>query len=350
MKISDKFHYYRSELRFFLPMLRKMSFRRLWNIVLTYCSFHLSSWLNRPIHWGKPFGVSIEPTTACNLKCPECPSGLRAFSRATGNLKEDFFRKTIDQIAADTSFITFYFQGEPFINPKFLEMVRYANDRAMICSTSTNGHFLTEEVCHKIIDSGLHHLIVSVDGTTQDVYEQYRIAGHLETVLEGMRTMVRVKRERKKILPIVSMQFLVVRPNEHQIEDARVLAKDIGVDRILFKTAQIYDYKNGSDLIPTISKYSRYEEYEEGKWRFKNVLKNHCWRLWNDAVITWDGKVVPCCFDKDAKYVMGDLKEKSFKDVWTGKSYKSFRNRVLSSRAQIDICQNCTEGCTVWGD
>jgi radical SAM protein with 4Fe4S-binding SPASM domain len=129
---------------------------------------------------------------------------------------------------------------------------------------------------------------------------------------------------------------------------ARSVGAEIGVDRVLFKTAQIYDYKDGSDLIPTIDKYARYKEVSPGKWTIKNSLPNHCWRLWNDAVITWDGKVVPCCFDKDAKYVMGDLKEEKFEDIWNGTNYKSFRSSVLDSRASIDICQNCTEGCKVW--
>ena len=348
--MKDKFQKTRVDLHYFFLVLFRMTPKRMLNFFLTWLSFYVSKYSGKVIHWGKPFGVCIEPTTACNLRCPECPSGLRSFTRSTGNLKQDFFRKTIDQISIDTSFITFYFQGEPFINPAFLDMVRYAADRKMICSTSTNGHFLTEEVCEQVIASGLHHLIVSVDGTTQEVYEQYRIAGNLDTVLDGMRTMVKVKEKRKSSLPIISMQFLVVKPNEHQIEDARSLAKAVGVDNILFKTAQIYDFENGSDLIPSRSEYSRYEEYSSGKWRIKNKLSNHCWRLWNDAVITWDGKVVPCCFDKDASYVMGDLKENSFDEVWKSANYNSFRNKVLHSRASVDICQNCTEGCTIWGD
>lgn len=348
MHRSDKFQETRTSFRFFFLLLQHMTLRRLLNMVQTFLSFYFSKWTKKPVHWGKPFGVSIEPTTACNLKCPECPSGLRAFTRSTGNLKTDFFRQTVDQLKRDTTYITFYFQGEPFINPAFLDMVAYASNEGMICATSTNGHFLTEEVCERIIESGLHHLIISVDGMTQEVYEQYRIAGNLETVLEGMRTMVKVKRKRRSIYPLISMQYLVVRPNEHQIDMARSVGAEIGVDRVLFKTAQIYDYKDGSDLIPTIDKYARYKEVSPGKWTIKNSLPNHCWRLWNDAVITWDGKVVPCCFDKDAKYVMGDLKEEKFEDIWNGTNYKSFRSSVLDSRASIDICQNCTEGCKVW--
>ena len=83
---------------------------------------------------------------------------------------------------------------------------------------------------------------------------------------------------------------------------------------------------------------------------FKNALHNHCWRLWHATVISWDGLVVPCCFDKDAQHTLGDLKGKSFKEVWHNDKYKRFREQVLLGRKNIDICANCSEGTRVWGD
>ncbi len=77
-------------------------------------------------------------------------------------------------------------------------------------------------------------------------------------------------------------------------------------------------------------------------------MTNHCWKLWHSCVITWDGAVVPCCFDKDAKHKLGDLKQTSFKELWTGPAYHNFRSAVLKSRSEIDICKNCTEGTKVW--
>jgi MoaA/NifB/PqqE/SkfB family radical SAM enzyme len=117
-----------------LNFLSKMTLRRLWNASKVYSSFMLTKWLKRPIQWGLPFSVAIEPTTACNLRCPECPSGLRSFSRPTGNLKEDFFRKTIDELHKEVFYLTFYFQGEPYINPDFLEMVKYAHSKGIYTS------------------------------------------------------------------------------------------------------------------------------------------------------------------------------------------------------------------------
>jgi MoaA/NifB/PqqE/SkfB family radical SAM enzyme len=178
-----------------LNFVSKLTFRRVWNAAKVVSSFYITQWFRKPIQWGMPFTISLEPTTACNLRCPECPSGLRAFTRPTGNLKEDFFKKTIDEIHRELMYLIFYFQGEPYINPKFLDMVKYAHDKGIYTMTSTNGHFLNDENAKKTIESGLDRLIISVDGTTQETYESYRKEGKLEHVLKGAVNIVKWKKE-----------------------------------------------------------------------------------------------------------------------------------------------------------
>lgn len=331
-----------------INFLKKLSFRKIWNLSLVLISYYLTRLFKSPVQWGQPFTVSIEPTTACNLHCPECPSGLRSFTRPTGNLKEDFFRKTIDEIHHKLMYLIFYFQGEPYINPKFLDMVRYANKLGIYTITSTNGHFLDDDNARKTIESGLDRIIISIDGTTQEVYEQYRREGQLSKVLEGTKNLISWKKKLKSKSPHIIFQFMVVKPNEHQIPDIIRLSKEIGVDELKFKTAQVYDYQNGNPLIPENQKYSRYTKIKDGTYAFKNVLANHCWKLWHSAVITWNGSVVPCCFDKDATHLMGDLKRNTLKEIWSNKSYKDFRKSLGKGRSEIDICTNCTEGCKVW--
>ena len=124
-------------------------------------------------------------------------------------------------------------------------------------------------------------------------------------------------------------------------------AKTLGVDEVKFKTAQVYDYENGSEFIPDTGQYARYRKTGSG-YAIKNRMYNHCWKMWHSCVITWDGKVVPCCFDKDASHVLGDMKEQSFKEIWFSKRYGDFRSRLFRSRKNIDICRNCTEGTKVW--
>jgi radical SAM protein with 4Fe4S-binding SPASM domain len=330
--------------------LSKLTARRALNGLKVLSSYHVSKWLKRGIQWGYPISISFEPTTSCNLRCPECPSGLRAFSRPTGMLKKDFFRETIDQMYKELTYLVFYFQGEPYLNPDFLDMVQYATQKKIYTATSTNAHYLNDKNAKRTVESGLDRLIISIDGTTQETYQQYRVGGKLDKVLEGAANIVKWKKELRSKTPFIIFQFLVVRHNEHQIEEVHQLAKKIGVDQVRLKTAQVYDYENDpNQLIPTIEKYSRYKKDKSGKMAFKGNNANHCWRLWHDPVITWDGAVVPCCFDKDAQHKLGDLSQQSFKELWNNKDYRQFRSQVLESRKNIDICANCSEGVKVWG-
>jgi len=331
-----------------LNFLSKLSVLKAWNVLKLYSSFYVTKYLKKPVQWGKPMTISIEPTTACNLRCPECPSGLRSFTRNTGNLKKDFFTKIIDELHTNLLYLIFYFQGEPYINPDFLDMVKLASDKGIYTITSTNGHFLNDKNAKKTIESGLDRMIISVDGTTQEVYENYRKEGTLKNVLQGAKNVVKWKKELKSSTPHIIFQFLVVKPNEHQIPEIYKLAEEIGVDEVKLKTAQVYDYEQGNPLIPTIEKYSRYAKKSDGTYRVKNKLLNHCWKLWHACVISWDGLVLPCCFDKDAEHVLGDMKEDSFDIIWKSPSYTKFRSDLLKGRDQIEICTNCTEGCKVW--
>ncbi len=325
-----------------------LSLRKVGNYFLLLASYFLSRWLKRPIQWGQPWSIAIEPTTSCNLRCPECPSGLRSFTRPTGMLQKENFENLLKEISPDLGYLTFYFQGEPFLNPGFLEMVKTAAGMGIYTSTSTNAHYLKEDVARATVLSGLHRIIISLDGTDQDTYEKYRIGGDLEKVMEGTRNLVRAKRELNSATPHIIFQFLVVRHNEHQIPELYDLAKEMGVDEVKLKTAQIYDFENGSDLIPVQEKYSRYQKMKNGKFRIKNPLLNHCWQMWHSCVVTWDGKVVPCCFDKDAAHSLGNATGQSFRRIWKSPEYSAFRASVLRSRSEIDICTNCTEGTTVW--
>lgn len=328
--------------------LSKFSFRRLWNAIQILTSYFFSKWTGKAYQWGLPMTISFEPTTFCNLRCPECPSGLRAFSRPTGMLQKDFFSETIDEVADRLIYLYFYFQGEPYLNPNFLDMVRYAADKGIYTVTSTNAHFLNEDNAQRTIEAGLDRIIISIDGTTQETYESYRIGGKLSKVLEGTKRLVAWKKKLKSRTPHIIFQFLVVRPNEHQIEEVQQLAKELEVDEVVFKTAQVYDYEHGNPLIPTIDKYARYALQPDGTYKIKNRLLNHCWKLWHSCVITWDGKVVPCCFDKDATHQLGDLKTHTFAELWQGAAYNRFRRAILKSRKNIDICANCSAGTKVW--
>jgi radical SAM protein with 4Fe4S-binding SPASM domain len=123
----------------------------------------------------------------------------------------------------------------------------------------------------------------------------------------------------------------------------------MGLDDVWFKTAQIYDYQNDpNQLIPSTDQFSRYRKDAAGHTVPKNKMPNHCWKMWHSNVITWDGKVVPCCFDKDAQHIIGEMTTNGMKEIWESKKYNQFRAELMRGRKNIDICSNCSEGLKVW--
>jgi len=330
-------------------ILKHVTLSRAWNYAKARMSFGISRITKRHVHWGMPVSISIEPTTACNLGCPECPSGLKKFSRPTGNLRLETNQRIIDELSRKLMYINFYFQGEPLIHSSFYELVKYAKSKKIYTATSTNAHFLDEENACALVKSGLDRLIISVDGITQKTYEAYRVHGKLDKVLQGIKNVVKAKSELKSKTPYIIYQMLVVRQNEHEVEDARKLAVELGCDEFRLKTAQVYEHEKGNQLIPVNEKYTRYRKNADGTYTLKNKLENHCWRMWQGCVFTWDGRVVPCCFDKDAVHQLGKVENgNGFNVIWRGNAYKNFRKKVLKSRAEVDICKNCSEGTEVF--
>jgi radical SAM protein with 4Fe4S-binding SPASM domain len=329
-------------------ILKHLSIYRIWNLILLKKSYYLSRLTKRAVTWGKPFSLSIEPTTACNLGCPECPSGLKQFTRPTGKLDLALHEKMLNQVSKSVFYINYYFQGEPFLHPQFLELIRQAKKHKIYTATSTNAHFIDQQKAEEIIDSGLDRLIISIDGLTQETYENYRVHGNLAKVIEASKLLIAAKKEKKSATPHLIFQFLAVKPNEHEIPAIFTLGNELGIDEVRIKTAQVYDYKNGNSLLPENEKYSRYVRTSDGTFKLKYKTGNHCWRMWSGSVITWDGKVVPCCFDKDAQHVLGSIDTADFQKIWKNKTYRNFRQAILTGRNQIDICQNCSEGAKVF--
>jgi radical SAM protein with 4Fe4S-binding SPASM domain len=321
---------------------------RIWNGLKVLSSYYFSRATRKARHWGYPMSISVEPTSQCNLGCTECPTGMQTLTRISGKLTNSLFKKIIDQVHKKTAYLTLYFQGEPYMNRNFFDFVSYARSKNIYVTTSTNAHYFTEHNIQKTIESGLNRLIISVDGTTQEIYEHYRRGGNLEVVLEGTRKLIEYKKKTGSKTPYTILQFVVFRKNEHQIEEIKKLAKELGVDKLALKTAQVYDYELADEVIPINEKYARYKKGKDGKYNIKNTLFDHCWRSWQSCVFTWDGQLIPCCFDKDAKYPAGTMREKDFKELWKSEKLKNFRQAILTNRKEIDICQNCVEGTKVW--
>ncbi len=331
--------YLRDSLNFF----KTLTPAKIWNLFLVAGGYFLSLLLKKPVVWAMPHTLSVEPVTRCNLSCPECPVGNNTLARLGGVMAGEMFFSILDQFRHTLLHLILYFQGEPFLDPGLFEKIRYARSRNIYVSTSTNGHFLDKENIDGIFSSGLDRLIISLDGVTPESYEKYRRGGDFTRVVQGIRDLVKRRDAEGYGRPFIILQFLMFRHNLHEREKMKDLAKDLGVDRLEFKTAQFYDLSLNNPLIPEDPAFSRYRKERE-RYVLKYELRNRCPRLWSTAVVTWDGRMVPCCFDKNAEYVMGDLTKTSAREIWSAAPYTRFRERILTRRREVEMCRNCTEG------
>lgn len=323
----------------FLRFIKKLTIRKILNYFAARLSFTISNIFLKSFIFSNPYSLTLEPNNFCNLKCIECPTGMNTLTRNKGNMDFELAKNAIAQLKNDLLYLLLYFQGEPFMASNFFEIIKYANKSGVYTATSTNGHFLTTENCENIINSGLDRIIISIDGTTQETYAKYRKGGSLDIVLQGLKNLNHAKKRLKKPNPFIIIQFLVFRHNEHEISEIKEMAKKYNC-KLELKTVQIYNFSEAESLLPTQSKYSRYKRLDNGKYQIKSSSKS-CLRLWSHLVITWDGKIIPCCFDKNASYCLGKFPQQALLNVWKSTIYNNFRQDLLNKKHEIKMCGNC---------
>ena len=331
--------------RYIKRYARVFSFKRLANFFAVLSSMG-SSWLLRfPIVWGRPFMLMVEPTNFCNLKCPLCPSGNGQMLRPRGTMELGDFEKLVDELGDEVFMMMMWNQGEPYINKCFNQMVRYALDAGIFTFTSTNGHFVrNDEQAQAIVESGLDEIIVSLDGVDQETYEKYRVGGQIERVFDGVRRLVKAKETLRSLTPLINLQFIVMKHNEGDLAEAEALAQGLQVDKFLVKTAQVYSADDAEEFLPEEERFRRYKE-NDGELLVKGQPTRGCKVLWYSSMVNWNGAVAPCCFDKDVDFEMGQaFKDGSFDEIWQGRAYMNFRQKILADRNAVDMCRNCSEG------
>ncbi|MCA1741934.1 MAG: SPASM domain-containing protein [Bacteroidales bacterium] len=307
-----------------------------------------------------PPAISVELSSRCNLACPECVTGAGLLQRKNEFISFSLAGKIAAELRGHTISAWLCFQGEPMMHPRFFDIVDLFGEMNPVIST--NGHYLSEEVCLRLTASPLRKIIISYDGISPEVYNIYRRGGNHELVTEGISRLTTIIRERGSRL-VAELQFLLHRGNEHEASAAAELASSLGAG-FRIKSMQVLDNKRAGEWMPAGIGKSRYimsggewkltgigkSRYimSEGEWKKAAIPSRGCLRMWTTAVITADGDVVPCCYDKNAGHVMGNLNERTFRDIWHGKQYNSFRDTVMKSRRLIDICRDCPQGSRIF--
>jgi MoaA/NifB/PqqE/SkfB family radical SAM enzyme len=321
--------------------IKTFRFRRAWNALLTLTSYCLSVILRRTIVWNFPVGISIETTAVCNLHCPQCYTGSGRLQRENKRIPPETALAAIREASYFAFSVNLNFQGEPLLHPQLFDFISEVHHQKMISLLSTNAHFLDEENCRKLVQSGLSVITISMDGVTENSYQQYRKGGSLEQVKTGIRHLVQEKQKQHSARPYIILQFLVFRHNEQEIPLMREFAKQAGVQKLSIKSAQFYDFTEELQP-PENAKYSRYSINTNQEMKVRKKLHNRCFRIWKYLLITTDGKMAACCFDKNAEYLNESFPDQSIKEIWKGESMGKLRKRILSERESIEMCTNCS--------
>ncbi len=324
-----------------------LSIYKIWNFLKVTFSFFLSRYTKISFHWGSPVILMVEPTNYCNLKCPLCPSGNGMMVRNKGMMDLELFKKLIDTTKKTLFLTMFWNQGEPFMNKTLMEQIKYAHDNKIATVVSTNGHYINNSnEARSVIDSGLSELIISLDGASKESYLKYRIGGDFDKVLNAIRTLSAEKKKTGALNPIIHLQFLLFKHNQHEINRIDQMAADLGVDKYSFKTVQVYTDKDAEEFLPEDSNMNRYDEVD-GERVLKADWHAGCKRIWYTTMVNWDGSMAPCCYDKDIDYKMGDANNENINDIWKNNEFNKFRKTVLTDRQSIEMCRNCAEGLKV---
>ena len=307
-----------------------------------YASYALS--LLSSVHIAhRPMFVSVEPSAVCQLRCPECPVGQGGVSRQNSAVRPPFmssevWQRTLDEIKRYAHTVQFYFQGEPLLNPNLPQMISQAHSEGLYTIVSTNAQAMTETMAEALVGAGLDRIIVSMDGLTEESYNAYRVGGSLAKTKEALR-MLRAAKRRLRATITIELQVLRLRTNEQEWQDFKHQYKSLGADTLTFKTAQLYNYTHGHPLMPSDPRYSRYIATANSSLYHRRPLHRGCLRVWSGVVITTEGEVLPCCYDKAHAYAYGNIMNAPLRELFSNEKALAFRRAALRETPQI--CQEC---------
>ena len=285
----------------------------------------------------KPYHIEIEPTNICNLHCPLCSTGVDAITRPKQKIKLENFKKLIDEVKDTALLLALQNWGEPTLVKDLPKMIKYATDAGIFLRMSTNFSIdYDDEFLIEFMKSGLGRLVIDIDGTTQDVYAKYRVNGNLETVLENTRKVVKIKKDNNLKYPIIQARMLVMKHNEHQIDDFKQLSKKLQVDEIEFGNIQLNPNTAADEWLPTDGNFV-YETY------LGKRIDTPCHWPWTGMVINSDGGVSSCAIVDDNLSDFGNVFEEKISDIWNNESYISARTTWTKNarRTKTVICNIC---------
>jgi MoaA/NifB/PqqE/SkfB family radical SAM enzyme len=264
----------------------------------------------------RPEIVQIESTNICNAKCVFCPRD--EMHRRQGIMSLDLFKKIVDECAAlGITHVRVHNYGEPFVDRKLVEKVRYAKQKGIQeVGMISNGSLITDAVARGMIDAGLDAINISVDASGKEVFESTRIGLKYDKVIANIERLVRLRADAGKRRPKLILSF--VRQNNSADEQAFIEHWRRIADKI-----HITDLHNWG-----------------GTLNQESDVNYPCYRPWLTFTVLWDGRVSLCCADFDGHTILGDMNSSSIKEIWNNELFRSVRQQHLESGGP-DVCRAC---------
>lgn len=300
-----------------------------------------------------PNSVYIEPVSnLCQLKCPLCPVGAQLLNQDRIIMSLKTFETILDKMPFLRN-IELYRSGEPFINPEIFAMIRLAHQRKIKVVISTHFSFpKPDDFFDELAASGLETLVISLDGTSQETYSQYRIGGDYDLIMSNIKKLIDAKNRAGSKKPEIIWQFLVNKYNEHEIATAQGIADSLKITLDLRPISLAdnepdvrHEYFNIEERklewLPQNDAYI--SDCYKGEYRYP-LAKGICTQLFTRFMVMADGKTLPCCEVWDEESAFGDLLQESFDDIWYGRKYLDARSRALNKKnaSQIkSVCFRC---------
>lgn len=310
--------------------------------------WHFATTLLKRRMFGYPYLLEVEPSNVCNIRCPLCPSPGHLITRHKQFMSYEDFMAIVENVGGVVHNIYITGTGEPLLNKDIWRMVRYAADRNLSVSISTNATLFTDEWIDEMFISGLDHLIFSCDGVSRKSYARFRVGGDFDKVRWSMERICARRREFGVDKPFLEWQFILNCYNEDEIELARALSNQWGIDRFHVKSLSLNEHLYDDEKLRELAEeYLPRLGHMPNKMRYTwrdNVLQpkpreRTCALPMQSPAILVDGSVSICCMDINGQYTIGNALEQSFVELWHSPAYREMRDRAHVRK--LPICTRC---------
>lgn len=296
----------------------------------------------------RPVKLIFDPTNACHLACPLCPTGLGMIDRATGHADLELFRRLMQQVGDYVFLIDFYNWGDPLLNPRLEEFIRIASSYNIVSTISSNLSMrLSDERIDRLLTSGVNEIIISLDGASAATHTKYRRKSNFNLILDNIRRIAEARRKLGQSRPLLTWQYIVFGFNEHEMDRAREMAAELGVDRITFRPPflQTDRYRMPDEDRREIATWSpadpRYHAHIAD-----SPKRKRCGWHYTTVAINWDGTVTPCSTgfrQADDFGTFGKTGGNPYMDVVNNAAFQTARAAVAAGRQSAGrvICEQC---------